>query len=81
MIGRKLLHYEITEPLGKGGMGEVFRARDTKLDRDVALTAFEQSLADRSPSLAYVPLLPPIFSDELAAEPRFQLVMKGVGWE
>jgi eukaryotic-like serine/threonine-protein kinase len=36
-IGRKLGSYEITALLGKGGMGEVYRARDVKLKRDVAL--------------------------------------------
>ncbi len=36
MIGKTLAHYEVTETLGQGGMGEVFRARDAKLDRDVA---------------------------------------------
>ncbi len=36
-IGQRLDTYEITALLGKGGMGEVYRARDTKLKRDVAI--------------------------------------------
>ena len=35
--GTMLAHYRVEELVGKGGMGEVYRARDTKLDRDVAL--------------------------------------------
>jgi eukaryotic-like serine/threonine-protein kinase len=35
--GSKLAHYEILSPIGAGGMGEVFRARDTKLGREVAI--------------------------------------------
>jgi serine/threonine-protein kinase len=37
MIGTKLAHYEITSHLGSGGMGEVYRATDTKLNRGVAI--------------------------------------------
>jgi hypothetical protein len=35
--GARLGPYEILSPLGAGGMGEVYRARDTRLDRDVAV--------------------------------------------
>jgi len=44
-IGSRVGPYEITGVLGAGGMGEVFRARDTKLRRDVAIKVLPESLA------------------------------------
>ena len=44
MIGKTITHYEIIGPLGKGGMGEVYRAHDTKLRRDVAIKVLPAAL-------------------------------------
>ncbi len=46
--GTKLGPYEILAPLGAGGMGEVYRARDTRLDRTVAIKILPNHLADRA---------------------------------
>jgi len=43
--GTRLGPYEIVSAVGAGGMGEVFRARDTRLDRDVALKVLSSQLS------------------------------------
>jgi serine/threonine protein kinase len=43
--GTKLWPYEIVSPIGAGGMGEVYRARDTRLGRDVAIKVLPEALA------------------------------------
>ncbi len=50
--GTSLGHYEIAAPLGAGGMGEVYRARDSKLDRDVATKVLPPDFADDPERLA-----------------------------
>ena len=45
--GKKLGPYEIQSPLGAGGMGEVYRARDTRLERSVAVKVLPAHLSDR----------------------------------
>jgi serine/threonine-protein kinase len=50
--GTKLGPYEIVAPLGAGGMGEVYRARDRKLDRDVAIKVLPNAVATDRDRLA-----------------------------
>ena len=50
--GTTLGPYEVTAKIGEGGMGEVYRARDTKLDRDVALKVLPQAFTDDPDRLA-----------------------------
>ncbi len=50
--GEQLSHYQIVTPLGAGGMGEVYRARDARLDRDVAIKVLPESLAGSAEALA-----------------------------
>ena len=50
--GTQLGHYTILSALGKGGMGEVWRARDTKLGREVAIKTLPEEFANDPDRLA-----------------------------
>jgi serine/threonine protein kinase len=50
--GAHLGPYDIVAPLGAGGMGEVYRGRDTKLDREVAIKILPDALAHDPERLA-----------------------------
>src|SRR5215472_6327405 len=45
-VGDQLGPYKVLAPIGAGGMGEVYKARDTKLDRDVAIKVLPTMFAD-----------------------------------
>jgi serine/threonine protein kinase len=55
MIGKILAHYEITSLLGMGGMGEVYRATDKRLDRHIAIKVLP---ADKRNARYLIPSLP-----------------------
>ena len=52
MLDTTIAHYKITSKLGQGGMGEVYRAIDTKLDREVAVKVLPESFAQGKERLA-----------------------------
>ena len=61
MIGKTLSSFNITAKLGEGGMGEVYRAEDTKLGRDVAIKVLPESVAGDPERFArFEPLAPMI---------------------
>lgn len=65
LVGQTIVHYRINAALGAGGMGEVYRAADTKLGRDVALKILPDVMARDTQRMAR-------FDDELEFFLRLQ---------
>ena len=58
-VGSRLGHYNVTALIGEGGMGQVYRATDTKLNRQVALKVLPDAFASDPDRLALARFRPP----------------------
>ncbi len=52
MVGETISHYKVLEKIGEGGMGVVYRATDTNLNRGVAIQILAEHLSERGSQLS-----------------------------
>ncbi len=69
-VGARLGSYEVTAKIGEGGMGEVYRARDTKLDRDVADHPNIAAIHGLEESEGTPPMVPRAFPEQPGTPPQ-----------
>ncbi len=50
MVGQTISYYKVIEKIGQGGMGEVYRAEDTSLNRDLAIKVLPAAVHSRFPN-------------------------------
>jgi serine/threonine protein kinase len=72
--GMRLGPYEVLAPVGAGGMGEVYRARDTRLRRDVAVKVLRSQDRDRLHRFEQEALAP------LCSDPRYADLVRRLGF-
>ena len=76
--GARLGSYDVLAPIGAGGMGEVYRARDTRLKRDVALKVLPEAFASDPVPMARFHREPGVYFRQLGS--KVELPEKGMRW-
>ena len=68
--GSRIGVFQLIDLIGCGGMGEVYRARDTKLGRDVAIKILPEAFAHDSERLARFTITPDLFATPITEQSR-----------